>query len=984
MTKRPRDELSAAVAIQDLKTAGDKAAKKRKTDETKIDVDVNGDANKSQLSKEERCKLKKLRKLTERDIDARDGKVDAVQAEEIPEAAITISKAARKAERARLKDERALTANGATNIHNLGRPIEVDTQAKSKVDRKAEKKRKKALQQVQRNGSVPEEANTIRQDNSGVLSIRDPASDGSQDQSYEENPELSALSDTEIHSFLSSNFITIKDPSSKNPLRPITKFSYLPKTSQSSTFSTFKAPTPVQASTWPFLLSGRDVVGVAETGSGKTLAFGIPCIRSVSHRLSSEKSKTPAKAVIISPTRELAVQIHDQIHEIAVPAAIKSVCVYGGVPKDPQRIALSTAHIIVATPGRLLDLIEEGSANLSEVKYFVLDEADRMLEKGFENDIRKIIATTPSTAQGRQTLMFTATWPESVRELAATFMNQPVHIHIGENNADGELRANTKIEQQVEVVDHSSKETRMLQIIKKYQSGKSKNDRILVFCLYKKEATRVEGFLRSKGLRVAGIHGDLSQERRMNALEGFKSGQCPLLVATDVAARGLDIPAVKLVLNVTFPLTVEDYVHRIGRTGRAGAQGLAITLFTEHDKAQSGALINVLRAAGQPVPEELLKFGTTVKKKGHEAYGAFYKDTAHAKTIHNRALPACRSRGIGTMPLFLDLPGEIRNRIYGYVFESDNGITPTDDPIKPLSAISTAPDLTLLYVNRQVYQESIPVVYIQNLFVVSFLDKSWLGYLECLGMSKLRVGESKKTDQCRRFAMVIDTTRKLPEKSGELIEIVFSSRDFDMFFSLLWLYRQDLPLDSTIDALLEEVTVYISIFTAVKGLGKSQLSCKLLQPFFNATPIDVSNTIDRIFESKFQRQPLIFNIFMGPRCVTIHHELRMTAGLLLLPEKNSGPGWKEYRKRVAQCTWSKISSSLANFMGQEKAGFLAMNIYMLNSWVRDGEWEAAKFGVMSLHKEFKHQRPPAEWEMKLTKHLYAYVPWTQAVIIAQT
>jgi len=279
--------------------------------------------------------------------------------------------------------------------------------------------------------------------------------------------------------------------------------------------------------------------------------------------LPKEKRSRRAKAVIVSPTRELAVQIHEQIKKLATPAGLEAVCVYGGVQKEEQRKALKTASIVVATPGRLNDLINEGAAYLGSVGYLVLDEADRMLDKGFEEDIKRIINTTPT--QGlRQTLMFTATWPQSVRELAATFMTSPVKISIGDNPT-GELRANNRITQNVEVVDPRGKETRLLQLIKQHQSGNQKDDRILVFCLYKKEATRVENYLRMKGLRVAGIHGDLSQQQRTMSLDAFKSGKVPLLVATDVAARGLDIPAVKLVVNVTFPLTVEDYVHRIGR-----------------------------------------------------------------------------------------------------------------------------------------------------------------------------------------------------------------------------------------------------------------------------------------------------------------------------------------------------------------------------------------------------------------------------------
>ncbi|KAL8653799.1 MAG: hypothetical protein Q9226_003699 [Calogaya cf. arnoldii] len=630
--KRPRPELLSPDAIDIPNAAGDQKTKKRKVEKAKSDANVNGDATKSELSKEERRELKKLRRQgseeKEKEHGVVNGEPEAGKEKKTRDPAKAAAKAAKRAEKAQFKAEKEPSPNNASVDGKKDESLIAEDKEKRKAARKLEKEQKKASKQT----TISKvKTNAISNNINGES--KDTTSDNHMNTDYSEDPDLTAISDKDIDAFLSTNFITIKDPSSQHPLRPITKFSYLPKSSHSPTFSTFSAPTAIQASAWPFILSGRDVVGVAETGSGKTLAFGIPCIRSVSTTANTKRSQNPARAVIISPTRELAVQIHTQMQSLCTPTnKIHTACVFGGVAKDPQRFALSTAHIIVATPGRLQDLMEEGSANLSEVKYLVLDEADRMLEKGFENEIRKIVATTPSTSQGRQTLMFTATWPESVRELAATFMKAPVHIHIGENNADGELRANTRIEQQVEVVDPRDKETRMLQIIKKYQSGKAKNDRILVFCLYKKEATRVEGFLRSRGLSVAGIHGDLSQERRMAALDGFKSGTCPLLVATDVAARGLDIPAVKLVLNVTFPLTVEDYVHRIGRTGRAGALGLAITLFTEHDKAQSGALINVLKAAGQPVPDDLLKFGTTVKKKGHEAYGAFYKDTGDAKT----------------------------------------------------------------------------------------------------------------------------------------------------------------------------------------------------------------------------------------------------------------------------------------------------------------------------------------------------------------
>jgi ATP-dependent RNA helicase DBP3 len=532
----------------------------------------------------------------------------------------------------KLEKEIWADAKSEEQIPASDRPDEED-KAAAKSLRKAERARLKATKKVEKKGSN----GTVLQE--GPLAVNNNAAKNPKNKSettrqsttgYTEDPALTALPQSQINDFLSTKFIKIQDPAS-TPLRPITEFSYLPltTTSDSSSFTSFSNPTPIQSAAWPFLLSGRDVIGVAETGSGKTLAFGVPCIRSITSSPEVPKSHSPARAVIVSPTRELAVQIHTQIEQLATPASLSTVCVYGGVPKDAQRTALKTAHIIVATPGRLNDLIDEGAADLSSVNYLVLDEADRMLDKGFEQEIRKIIATTPT--KGRQTLMFTATWPPSVRELAATFMTQPVHISIGADNPTGELRANTKIKQLVEVVDPRGKEQRLLQLLKQYTAGGKKDDRILIFCLYKKEAARVEGFLRSRGLKVAGIHGDMGQAARTASFESFRSGESPLLVATDVAARGWDIPNVKVVVNVTFPLTVEDYVHRIGRTGRAGAEGLAITLFTEHDKGLSGALINVLRAAGQEIPDDLLKFGSTVKKKGHEAYGAFYKDVGEGE-----------------------------------------------------------------------------------------------------------------------------------------------------------------------------------------------------------------------------------------------------------------------------------------------------------------------------------------------------------------
>jgi ATP-dependent RNA helicase DBP3 len=459
-----------------------------------------------------------------------------------------------------------------------------------------------------------------------------PVSEFENDEDYSQHHELTQISQDTIDAFLTKNSIRISDPQTSS-LRPILSFAQLPTEialQYARVFEKFREPSTIQSTAWPFLLSGRDVVGVAETGSGKTLAFGLPLVVRLAHL----KKTKGVRAIVIAPTRELAIQVFEQLELVAkaFSARLKAVCVYGGTNKEDQRKTLPDANIIVATPGRLKDFMADGSINLSKVRYLVLDEADRMLDKGFEDDIKEIISQTPSSKK-RQTAMFTATWPKSIRELAATFMMCPVKITIGrtEDEDSGELRANPRIQQTVEVMDGAVKEQRLFQLLKEHQAGKKSNDRILIFCLYKKEAQRIERFIRSRGFSVAGIHGDMSQRDRIASLEAFKSGRVSLLVATDVAARGLDIPNVKLVINVTFPLTAEDYVHRIGRTGRAGADGKAITFFTEQDKGLAGALVNVLKAAKQDVPEELLKFGTTVKKKQHDSYGAFYREAEEGK-----------------------------------------------------------------------------------------------------------------------------------------------------------------------------------------------------------------------------------------------------------------------------------------------------------------------------------------------------------------
>jgi len=414
----------------------------------------------------------------------------------------------------------------------------------------------------------------------------------------------------------------------------------------------FERPSPIQAQCWPILLHQpsktskdtrrRDVVGIAETGSGKTLAFAFPAISALAeenHTLpsGSRQRRTP-RMLVLAPTRELAMQSHVVIEEFGALVGLSCLVVYGGVPKYTQTNALRKGvDCVVATPGRVKDLINEGSCDLSRVSQLVLDEADRMLDMGFEEDVRFIISSCLDKDEGRQTAMFSATWPAAIQNIANEYMINPVRIYVGfeaiigsngENAVDDSLSANKRVTQTVEVIDDRARESRLRQLLTKYcpktKDGSQRN-RILIFALYKKEAARLERDLSRNGWEgmVTSIHGDKLQDARTRALDSFKKGTNPLLVATDVAARGLDIPNVEMVINYTFPLTIEDYVHRIGRTGRAGKTGMSVTFFQPTDKSHAGELQQVMKQADQSIPEELMNFGSTIKKKEHKLYGNF-------------------------------------------------------------------------------------------------------------------------------------------------------------------------------------------------------------------------------------------------------------------------------------------------------------------------------------------------------------------------
>ncbi|CAA7264683.1 unnamed protein product [Cyclocybe aegerita] len=513
------------------------------------------------------------------------------------------------------------------------KPTTEEVTSESKKERKEKKKRRK---KDQSSTSPPDSVPPTSAESSSA-----PSKAPSPKPTASSFGVSSPASAEDAAAFLKKHSVTIHTPPNAPQVTPVIKFSQLDVPSEiRDAFAGFKEPTPIQACTWPPALEGCDVVGIAETGSGKTLAFGIPALCRLMKsptKTSSNSGKSTVSTLVVAPTRELAIQTHETLCALGKPFGTASVAVFGGVPKEPQVKMLKNANkakdglttrIIVGTPGRILDLMQEGACDLSGVDYLVLDEADRMLDKGFENDIRNIISSTKPSEE-RQTMMFSATWPESVRRLASTFQRDPVRVTVGSDD----LTANSRVAQSVEVFDDArSKDQRLLNVLKTLAHKKTTKTgdseaRILVFALYKKEASRVEQMLHRQGYTVGALHGDMSQNARMETLENFKNGKTGLMVATDVAARGLDIPNVGAVINYTFPLTIEDYIHRIGRTGRGGRSGKSITFFTgdAHERSLAGEFARVLREGGFD-NEALKKFPMTIKKKEHGAYGAFFRD----------------------------------------------------------------------------------------------------------------------------------------------------------------------------------------------------------------------------------------------------------------------------------------------------------------------------------------------------------------------
>lgn len=328
----------------------------------------------------------------------------------------------------------------------------------------------------------------------------------------------------------------------------------------------YTEPTAIQAKAIPLVLQQKDVLGCAQTGTGKTAAFAIPIIQLIQKNKNPQNSRPEIKALIVTPTRELAIQIDENIQEYAKFTQVKHAVIFGGVKQNPQVEKLKKGiDILVATPGRLLDLINQGFISLDALKIFVLDEADRMLDMGFIHDIRKLIKLLPAK---RQSLFFSATMPQNILQLSKTILNNPKKVQVDPVSSTAET-----IQQFLYMTNKSCKKQLLVHILKKHEI-----DQVLLFSRTKHGADRIARDLKKKNISAAAIHGDKAQNQRQKVLKAFKEGRIKVLVATDIAARGIDIDKLKHVINFDIPDQAETYIHRIGRSGRAGEAGIAISI----------------------------------------------------------------------------------------------------------------------------------------------------------------------------------------------------------------------------------------------------------------------------------------------------------------------------------------------------------------------------------------------------------------------
>ncbi|XP_050073981.1 uncharacterized protein LOC126561717 [Anopheles maculipalpis] len=428
---------------------------------------------------------------------------------------------------------------------------------------------------------------------------------------YQPSAGLMNLTVADIEGYLNKHQITLKG---RDVPRPSMEFEdgglpvYIMEELKRQGFS---KPTAIQAQGMPIALSGRDMVGIAQTGSGKTLAYVVPSLVHIQHQTNIRRGDGPI-ALILAPTRELAQQIQQVATDFGSRVSANNTCVFGGAPKGPQIRDLERgAEIVIATPGRLIDFLERGITNLRRCTYLVLDEADRMLDMGFEPQIRKIMG---QIRPDRQVLMWSATWPKEVRNLAEEFLADYIQINIGSLN----LSANHNILQIVDVCEDYEKDQKLMKLLTEISA--EPDTKTIIFVETKRRVDDITRIVNRNGWRAVAIHGDKSQQERDYVLSTFRNGRQGILVATDVAARGLDVEDVKFVINYDYPSNSEDYVHRIGRTGRSNNTGTAYTLFTNSNANKANDLINVLREANQVINPRLVELAKPNMGKGRQRY----------------------------------------------------------------------------------------------------------------------------------------------------------------------------------------------------------------------------------------------------------------------------------------------------------------------------------------------------------------------------
>ncbi len=393
----------------------------------------------------------------------------------------------------------------------------------------------------------------------------------------------------------------------------------------------YKQPTPIQAQSIPHLLDGRDLLGVAQTGTGKTAAFALPILQ----RLSEGKRPKPrtCRALILSPTRELASQIGESFRTYGKQLNLKTTVVFGGVAHGRQRDGLQRGvDVLVATPGRLMDHMESGNLTLGSTEIFVLDEADQMLDMGFIRPIRKIVSHLPKK---RQSLFFSATMPKAMKDLAGELLTDPAEVSVAPQATTAE-----RVNQRVIFIESARKRELLSEILDSEAMG-----RTLVFTRTKHGADRVVKHLEKTGVPAAAIHGNKSQNNRTRALDAFKSGKTPILVATDIAARGIDVDEVTHVINFDLPNVPESYVHRIGRTARAGAEGQAIAFCAADERA---FLRDIEKITRQSLPrEDRREPGAAQAEDAAEAASGGSKGNGGGRNKRNRNRNRRRGQGGG-------------------------------------------------------------------------------------------------------------------------------------------------------------------------------------------------------------------------------------------------------------------------------------------------------------------------------------------------